>query len=91
MPYYRPLRVGRNGWHLIFLDSVQASTNGSWYTAHLDEAQYDWLAADLKATPANVPVLVVTQIPILTACVFLDGKRYEGQTWNVPGRWLQGG
>lgn len=84
-PYYS---IDRNGWHLIILDSVQANPNGSWYTAHLDEAQYDWLAADLKATPANVPVLVVTHIPILAACVFFDGKRYEGQTWNVPGRWM---
>ena len=56
--------------------------------AHLNEAQFDWLTADLAATPANVPVLIVSHVPILAACIFFDGKRYEGQTWNVPGRWM---
>ncbi|CCG98764.1 metallophosphoesterase [Fibrella aestuarina BUZ 2] len=84
-PYYS---LDRNGWHLIVLDSVQANTNGSWYTAHLDEAQFDWLKKDLTNVPATTPVLVFSHVPILAACVFFDGKRYEGQTWNVPGRWM---
>ncbi|MBO0932837.1 metallophosphoesterase family protein [Fibrella aquatilis] len=84
-PYYS---LDQNGWHLIILDSVQANPDGSWYTAHLDEAQFDWLKQDLAATPATTPILIVSHVPILAACVFFDGKRYEGQTWNVPGRWM---
>jgi 3',5'-cyclic-AMP phosphodiesterase len=84
-PYYS---LDRNGWHLVILDSVQANPDGSWYTAHLDEAQFDWLKQDLAATPATTPTLIVSHVPILAACVFFDGKRYEGQTWNVPGRWM---
>ena len=84
-PYYS---LDKNGWHLVILDSVQANPDGSWYTAHLDETQFDWLKQDLAATPATTPVLIVSHVPILAACVFFDGKRYEGQTWNVPGRWM---
>ena len=66
-PYYS---LDRNGWHLIILDSVQANPDGSWYTAHLDEAQFDWLKQDLAATPATTPTLIVSHVPILAACVF---------------------
>jgi 3',5'-cyclic-AMP phosphodiesterase len=84
-PYYS---LDRNGWHIIILDSVQANAEGRWYSAYLDEAQFDWLRRDLAATPATTPTLIVSHVPILAACVFFDGKRYENQTWNVPGRWM---
>ena len=78
----------QQGWHLIVLDSVQPNANGSWYTAHLDDEQYAWLEADLKATPPEVPVLVISHVPILAACVFFDGQRYAGDSWTVPARWM---
>jgi 3',5'-cyclic-AMP phosphodiesterase len=84
-PYYS---LDKNGWHIVVLDSIQANAEGRWYTAHLDEAQFDWLKRDLAATPATTPTLIVSHVPILAACVFFDGKRYENQTWNVPGRWM---
>lgn len=80
--------LDQGGWHIIVLDSVQPKPDGSWYTAHLDEEQYDWLEADLKATPGQTPVLIVSHVPILAACVFFDGKRFEGDHWNVPARWM---
>jgi 3',5'-cyclic-AMP phosphodiesterase len=80
--------LDRNGWHIVVLDSVQPKTDGSWYTACLDEEQFSWLADDLKATPATTPVLVVSHVPILAACVFFDGKRFSGENWSVPSRWM---
>ncbi|RYC71251.1 metallophosphoesterase family protein [Spirosoma sordidisoli] len=80
--------LNRNGWQIIVLDSVQPKADGSWYTAHLDEEQYAWLEAELKATPASTPILIVSHVPILAACVFFDGKRFEGDHWNVPSRWM---
>ncbi|WP_080238926.1 metallophosphoesterase family protein [Spirosoma rigui] len=80
--------LDRNGWHIVVLDSVQPKADGSWYTACLDEEQFNWLADDLKATPATLPVLVVSHVPILAACVFFDGQRFSGDNWNVPSRWM---
>lgn len=80
--------LDKNGWHIVVLDSVQPKPDGSWYTAHLDDEQYDWLESDLKNTPAQTPILIVSHVPILAACVFFDGKRFEGENWNVPSRWM---
>lgn len=78
----------QNGWHLIVLDSVQPKADGSWYTAHLDDEQFHWLEADLKATPPETPVIIVSHIPILAACVFFDGPRFAGDAWTIPDRWM---
>lgn len=80
--------LDRNGWHIVVLDSVQPKPDGSWYTAHLDEEQFDWLAQDLTATAAQTPILIVSHVPILAACVFFDGHRFEGENWTVPARWM---
>lgn len=76
------------GWHFIVLDSMQpdyGSKHG--YTAVLDAAQFAWLAHDLAATPATTPVCVLSHIPILSGCVFLDGDNEKTGTWVVPGAW----
>ncbi|WP_040761156.1 metallophosphoesterase family protein [Spirosoma panaciterrae] len=78
----------RNGWHIIVLDSVQPKADGSWYTAHLDDEQYAWLESDLKATPSNIPILIISHVPILAACVFFDGPRFAGDNWTIPARWM---
>ncbi|AUD00563.1 metallophosphoesterase family protein [Spirosoma pollinicola] len=80
--------IDRNGWHIIMLDSVQPKPDESWYTAHLDEDQFQWLEADLKATPVETPILVVSHLPILAACVFFDGDRFTSENWNIPARWM---
>ncbi|GAB3948213.1 hypothetical protein GCM10028805_22040 [Spirosoma harenae] len=78
----------QNGWHIIVLDSVQPKADGSWYTAHIDDEQFDWLEADLKAIPAETPILVVSHVPILAACVFFDGPRFTNDNWTIPSRWM---
>ncbi|NDU94353.1 metallophosphoesterase [Spirosoma terrae] len=80
--------LDRNGWHIVVLDSVQPKADGSWYTAHLDDEQYHWLESDLKVTPVETPILIVSHVPILAACVFFDGQRFSGENWSVPSRWM---
>lgn len=73
----------RAGWHFIVLDSVSPSGDG--YIGKLDDAQWEWLRADLAGVPKDMPVLVVSHIPILAACVLADpkgaGEKAEG--WRV--------
>lgn len=75
-------------WHLISLDSISPNHEGKWYTGKIDEAQMHWLKNELAAIPSYKPVLIVSHIPILAACIFFDGDRYENNQWNVPGRWM---
>lgn len=75
-------------WHLISLDSISPNVEGKWYTGKIDEAQMHWLQHELKSIPSYKPVMIVSHIPILAVCIFFDGKRFEGNQWNVPGRWM---
>ena len=75
-------------WHLISLDSISPNVEGKWYTGKIDEAQMHWLQHELKSIPSYKPVMIVSHIPILAACIFFDGNRFEGNQWNVPGRWM---
>lgn len=84
----RPYRsFDRAGWHVVVLDSTHSSDRGS-YTARLDDEQFEWFAADLASVPASTPVLVLSHIPILAACAYLDGDNEETGDWVVPGAWM---
>jgi 3',5'-cyclic AMP phosphodiesterase CpdA len=76
----------RGGWKFVVLDSTHPAGNG--YTAKLDEPQFEWLKATLDETPATTPVLIVSHIPILAACAFLDGDNEKSGDWKVPGAWM---
>ena len=52
------------GWHFIALDSVEPFQNA--YKARLGEEQMAWLKSDLAGLPPNVPVLVMSHIPIVS-------------------------
>lgn len=78
--------VDRGGWHLVVLDSTYVA--GGVYKAYLDDAQYDWLVADLAKTPADRPVLVLTHIPIVGVTSFFDGENEKTGNWVVPGAWM---
>lgn len=75
-------------WNFIMLDSVQRKKDGSWYTAHLDEEQFDWLKDQLNNTPSHKPTMIISHIPILAACVFFDGNNIKDEKWEVPGSWM---
>ncbi|GAB4461641.1 MAG: hypothetical protein OHK0029_27230 [Armatimonadaceae bacterium] len=76
----------RAGWHFIVLDSTMPRDSG--YTARLDDPQREWLAADLQKTPRTTPILVLSHIPILCGCAFLDGENEKTGNWVVPGAWM---
>lgn len=77
----------RVGWHFVILDSTHSTHNGS-YTAKLDDDQFIWLDADLGAVDPATPVLILSHIPILAACAYLDGDNEKSGNWSVPGAWM---
>jgi 3',5'-cyclic-AMP phosphodiesterase len=76
-------------WHFVVLDSTNLETKDSHgYTAKLDEAQFKWLEADLRAVPKSKPVLVLSHIPIMAVCAYFDGDNEKTGDWLVPGAWM---
>ncbi|WP_157488251.1 metallophosphoesterase family protein [Dyadobacter crusticola] len=69
----------RNGWKIIMLDSTHLDIDNTWYIGKLGDAQFAWLEAELKNTPENMPVMVMSHIPILTALLMIED--------NVVNRW----
>ena len=74
------------GWMMLVLDSTQPRCDG--YVARLDEEQFAWLQAELEAIGPEQHVLMLSHIPILAACTFLDGDNEESGDWRVPGAWM---
>ncbi len=54
------------GWHFILLDSIAIDGQGQWFGG-FDDAQLEWLQADLARVGPTVPLVVATHIPIATA------------------------
>ena len=84
-PYYS---FQKKGWHFIVLDSVQHDAGKKNYVGKLQEEQMDWLKNELNTVSSDTPVCIMSHIPILSACVFFDGKNYKGQTWQLSGSWM---
>jgi 3',5'-cyclic-AMP phosphodiesterase len=69
-PYYS---FDQGGWHFISLNSVCDWPNyGILTTEH-----FEWLKADLKATPKDTPVCVLSHLPIVSVTSSLYGDRYR--------------
>lgn len=68
-PYYSFLKAG---WKFIVLDSTHLDIDNTWYIGNLGEEQFNWLSEELKATPKETPVLVMSHIPILTALLMIE-------------------
>jgi 3',5'-cyclic AMP phosphodiesterase CpdA len=74
--------LDRAGWHFIFLDNVSRRDRS--YFGHLDEAQLAWLKDDLQSA-GQKPIIVITHIPILSACAFFDvDTRFKENAWHIP-------
>jgi 3',5'-cyclic AMP phosphodiesterase CpdA len=57
----------RGGYRFILLDSVQPiADNELLYRGFIDEAQMDWLRAELAALDPLVPIVLVCHMPLLT-------------------------
>lgn len=74
-------------WHFIVLDSTHSKKIPG-YTAKLDEEQFAWLQEDLKNTPADKPICVLSHIPIISFTPFFDGDNEKSGNWKVPGAWM---
>jgi 3',5'-cyclic AMP phosphodiesterase CpdA len=75
-PWYSMVK---NGWKIIVLDSVHLDIDGTWYIGKLGEEQFGWLTDELKATDKDMPVMVMTHIPILTALLMIED--------NIVNKW----
>jgi 3',5'-cyclic AMP phosphodiesterase CpdA len=85
----RYYHVDKGGWRILVLDSSHfAPDSPRGYTAKLDEQQFDWLTSILRDTPPAMPVCVLSHIPILSFCPFLDGDNEQSGDWLVPGAWM---
>ncbi len=76
----------RAGWHFIVLDSTHPHQDS--YMARLDEEQFEWLEDDLRKTGVKTPVLVLSHIPILSACVIYPGNLESEGRYNMPPGWI---
>lgn len=77
----------KGGWHFIILDSTHTDGRDG-YIAQLDDEQFEWLSADLAATSATTPVLVLSHIPILSAAAAMGHGTEKTGDWVVPGSWM---
>ncbi len=75
----------RAGWRFIVLDSTFPAGDG--YTARLDDEQFEWLAGQLASQPA-MHTLILSHIPIISACAYFDGENEKSGDWRVPGSWM---
>lgn len=75
----------KNGWKFILLDSVHVGTDGGWYIGRLGDIQFTWLENELQSTPANMPVCVLTHIPILSATLMVDDNDKGTEKWEILG------
>lgn len=79
----------QGGWQFIVLDSVHSDLKSErGYTARLDEAQFEWLGATLDDLDSKKPICVLSHIPIISFCPFLDGDNEVEGDWRVPGPWM---
>ena len=72
-------------WRIIILDSTYPDM--SVYTARLDEEQFNWLQEELE-TYKNMPVCIISHIPILSVATFLDGDNEKSGHWSLPDEWM---
>jgi 3',5'-cyclic AMP phosphodiesterase CpdA len=69
LPYYS---FNNGNWKFIVLDSVHLDIDGTWYIGKLGDAQFAWLKQQLDSTSANMPVCILSHIPILTATLMVE-------------------
>jgi len=79
-PYYS---FEKGGWKFIVLDSVHLDIDGTWYIGKLGNEQFQWLQGQLQATPSNMPVCVLSHIPILTATNLIEDDIVN--KWEMTG------
>lgn len=76
----------RAGWRFFVLDSMQFDPADKYgCTARLDDDQFAWFGRQLAATPASMPVCVLSHVPILAVCPFVDQHLSQAGIRDLPG------
>lgn len=81
VPYYS---FTKQGWKFIVLDSIHGRKSVPGYYGNLDDEQYNWLEMELKNTPEDIFICIVSHIPILAICTLFDGNNHADTNWRVP-------
>ena len=66
------------------LDSVHLDIDNTWYIGKLGDEQFAWLENELNTTPAEMPVCVLSHIPLLSATLMVDDQTAVNK-WEVLG------
>ena len=72
----------RKGYHFIILDSIFPTEDHLW-EGRVDNAQLQWLAADLKTIEAGTPIIVVIHVPLVTGFLGYSPKPTGRQKYNT--------
>jgi 3',5'-cyclic AMP phosphodiesterase CpdA len=67
------------GWHFIILDSVALDETSGDYYGWIDDAQLEWLKADLAKTGKQTPIIVSTHIPFVSVWGQLNADPRKGE------------
>jgi 3',5'-cyclic AMP phosphodiesterase CpdA len=79
---YHAFQQGK--WKFIVLDSIQCKTSIPGYYAKLDDEQMNWLSDELKATPSDVFICIVSHVPILAICTLFDSIFKKERHRSIP-------
>lgn len=60
------------GWRFYILDSVEETEDRQYY-GHIDSVQLEWLEDDIQNLGKDIPVVIVSHIPFLTAHAQIQG------------------
>jgi 3',5'-cyclic-AMP phosphodiesterase len=74
------------GWHFIVLDSIDPDTSKKDFDCRLGTKQTQWLTSDLAATPAGMPVVVVSHVPIVSVTTFFERPRETDRDIRIEHR-----
>lgn len=83
-------RMGENyqsfthkGWKFMILNSIEENNNKR-YTGLIEDAQMNWIKAELAKTPLDMPIIISTHIPLITAFK----QRSHGSTVPLDSSWV---
>jgi 3',5'-cyclic-AMP phosphodiesterase len=75
----------RKGYHFIILDSIFPTEDHLW-EGRVDDAQLQWLVADLQGVPTATPIIVIIHVPLVTGFLGYSPKptgRQKDNTYSV--------
>lgn len=64
------------GYHFVILDSIRITDNLS-YEARIDSKQLEWLTKNLASLPTDVPVILVSHVPLVMGALSYSPPRED--------------